>query len=225
MVRKRIFGIILLPILLLSSCNKQKPLRSDIANFIASFSLQESMNTYREAGYESIKISILDGTYRKEIDKVDYNIKDEDNLSYVHNLSIYDQDDQLISQKVNMIEKQGDKYVHTLDGVSEDYTVQQCSDLIKTFFYIDEPMDGYHDYGMYYGDYVASSARTLQDYVKIDEDNELYVFEIHQKDTSKGKDVYEKYTVNKLGMLSSLYSNFVNKSNSIEQTITVYNTL
>ena len=223
MVRSKIFGLFILPILLLSSCNRPKALRSDIAEFITSFSLQESMNTYREAGYESVKTSTIDGDYVKEVDKVDFNIKDESNISYLHVLTKYDRDNNITFTKTEKIEKSGDDYIHTLDGQSETYTVQQCADLVKTFFYVGEPMEGYHDYSIYYGDYVQSSAAYAQDSVTIDQDNKLYVFESDVRNDSQGQHLYQKYTVNQLGMLMYNHLDFTNQSNNIVQTITVYN--
>ena len=225
MVKKRIFGIFILPILLLSSCNKQRPLRSDIANFIASFSLQEAMNIYKETGYEDVQIMTVDGEYEKTIEKLDFNIKDEENITFTHSQIIYDEENNITSSKLETIRKVGEEYIHTLDDKGDVYTINQCASLIKTFFYKSEPIEGYHDNAIYFGDYIQSAARYLQDHVTIDLDNELYIYEYHVKNANA--DNYEKYSVDKYGMLTDFYLNMNNlkTGNKGERTISVYNNL
>ena len=222
MVRRSFIGFIYLPILLLSSCgSNQEELRSDIAQFITSFSVDESIKAYQEAGYLSTREMYIDGVSTVEIEKVDFNIKDMKNMTYLHTLDITE-DGELTTSRIQKIEVVDTKYMYTLDDSTSEVDLDFALSIINTFFYLQEPVEGYRVRGMYYGDYVKETALIMQNAVTIDTENDLYVESFRQVDESIGMDITMTFKVNRLGMLEVNEQKFINKSNWIEQTITVY---
>ena len=208
---------------LLLSCTGRK-LRSDIAEFIASFSLTDSVQAYLEAGYTSIKIEVIDEEETKTVEDFSFNVRDIENPIYSYDTKIYKNG--TLSSSVNEhIEIENSKYYLVKNEVKEEYSLEQCHLLVQNFFYKEVMLDGsYHVQGMYYGDYVQQSAEYYQDYITINIEEDLYIYEVDRNSVVEDKEVkmYEKYSVNKLGMLNTLQSEMVNGANSIKQNITVY---
>ena len=78
---------------------------------------------------------------------------------------------------------------------------------------------------MYYGDLILETARDLQEFIEIDQENEWYIFYHFTKGKVEGKaaSVEQYYSVNKLGMLVKNISKQVNGVNYINQEINVFN--
>lgn len=223
MVKNRSLIGLVLPILLLTSCGSRNDgLRSDIADFIASFSLDKSIVEYQEAGYESIREMHISNKVTIEVEKVDFNIKDMSNLSYVHTLvtTIDGEEDSSRIQKIEVVDS---KYMYTLDEDTHEVDIEYALTIVNTFFYIQEPIDGYRVRGMYYGDYIKEIASTMQDAITIDQENKLLIDSFRQIDESQGMDITTTLKVNKLGMLVSNEQKFISHNDWITQNITVYN--
>ena len=133
MVRKSIIGLTLLPILLLASCQK-KSLRSDIAEFIASFSLQDSIAEYQEAGYEKTTEVVEEKGTSKEVEKVDFNVKDDSAISYNYSYKSY-VDDVLDKENFITITTEDNKYFYKSESEEKEITKDEVNSIVITFFY------------------------------------------------------------------------------------------
>ena len=89
-MKRRIIALFLCAIPLLTSCRKTPSLRSDIAQFVASFSLNEARKTYLESGYERVDISYEQDKTIRAIETLDFNIKDLENISYSYSYKVYE---------------------------------------------------------------------------------------------------------------------------------------
>ena len=209
---------------LLSSCNK-KELRSDIKEFVASFSLSESIETYKHAGYISKKETFKDGVKTLENISLNFDVRDMENPSYEYKkiTKINDGDEQILEKSLTKIENK----IYFLETNKEavEYSIEQVQNLILDFFYTETLLEGsYHCNGMYYGDLVLETARDFQEFVTIDADNSLYVFYHLKKMTVEEKDssIEQYYSVNKLGMLVKNISNQSKGEDYIKQEINVF---
>ena len=134
MVKRRIIGLFTLPILLLNSCNQQS-LRSDIKQFIASFSLEESIKEYQEAGYDSFEIITVEGEGVERIEEsISFNVK-EDSPNYYHYLHKEYVNDELMIHKFIDIEEVNDKLIYHSDEIdSKEITTSDMSNIVIKFF-------------------------------------------------------------------------------------------
>lgn len=210
-------------VLLLSSCAKE--LRSDIKEFVASFSLSESMSTYKHAGYTSVKISEVDGVKTEENISLSFNTLDEENLSYTFTKKTKINDgEENIFQKF-LTKNDGKYFLNETDKEPVEYSVDQINLLVQEFFYKNVMYEGtYHCNGMYYGDLILETIQELQGFVEIDQEKECYIFSHKTSGKVDGKDssVEQYYSVNKLGMLVQNISKQSYGSNYINQEINVF---
>lgn len=210
---------------LLSSC-ALKALREDIKEFIKSFSLEESVKAYKVAGYTEENIVITNGVINKTLTTLNFDISDVTSPKYHKNTKTY-VGEELEREKDEYIEQVEDKfYFHQNDEVAE-YDLLQCHDLVKSFFYQQVEAEGtYHLRGQYYGDYILQSCSSFQNFITIDNEKELYIFEASQIKAAKNGErvnVHQKYEVNKLGMLVTNYVEMISPSTSSYITIEVFN--
>ena len=107
-----------------------------------------------------------------------------------------------------------------------EFSIAEIENLIRDFFYTKTMYEGsYHSNGMYYGDLILETCMDLQEFIKIDQENEWYIFHHQTKGKVDGKaaSVEQYYSVNKLGMLVKNISKQVNGVNYINQEINVFN--
>ena len=208
---------------LLSSCGKE--LRSDIKDFVASFSLSESMSEYKHAGYTNVKETFKDGVKTLENTTLNFNVTDVENIEYhLKTITKIDEGEEKIYEK--FISKNEDKYL--LNETEKDpveYSVENINLLVQDFFYKATMYEGgYHYNGMYYGDLILETAKDLQEFVQIDAENELYVFHHLTKGKVEGvsSSVEQYYSVNKLGMLVKNISKQSKGNDYINQEINVF---
>lgn len=210
-------------VLLLSSCAKQ--LRSDIKEFVASFSLSESMSTYKHAGYTSVKISEVDGVKTEENISLSFNTLDEENLSYSFTKKTKINDgEENIFQKF-LTKNDGKYFLNETDKEPVEYSTSQINLLVQEFFYKNVMYEGtYHCNGMYYGDLILETIQELQGFVEINQEKEWYIFSHKTSGKVDGKDssVEQYYSVNKLGMLIQNISKQSYGSDYINQEINVF---
>ena len=211
-------------ILLLTSCGERK-LRSDIDKFITSFSLQDAVASYLEAGYESVRTQTGGEVETKEEIFLSFNVKDASHPQYKKETKKYE-NNVLKSDVVEEIKEDDSGFIFAItDREDMRYTLEECHDVIKTFFYKESLFDGtYNVQGMYYGDYLKQVAPGLQDYVTIDEENQLYIMEYSKDEKINGYNAHveQKYSVNKLGMLEKNHFIVTRDEEKIEQNITVF---
>lgn len=210
-------------VLLLSSCAKE--LRSDIKEFVASFSLSESMSTYKHAGYTSVKISEVDGVKTEENISLTFNTLDEENLSYsfTKKTKINDGEENIFEKFLT--KNDGKYFLNETDKEPVEYSIDQINLLVQEFFYKNVMYEGtYHCNGMYYGDLILETIQELQGFVEINQEKEWYIFSHKTSGKVDGKDssVEQYYSVNKLGMLIQNISKQSYGSNYINQEINVF---
>ncbi len=209
---------------LLTSCSPAE-LRSDIKDFVASFSLSESMSTYVHAGYTSNKITVFSGVTRHIDETLEFDMSDPENPVYefTKSLKVGDYEPEISK---NFLKKEEGK-IYFVEGDKEpvEYTSNQISLLIQDFFYKETLYEGtYHARGMYYGDLILETARELQGFITINDAKTELIFEHNSKGKVDGKnaEVKQKYSVNPLGMLIKNHVEQVNGDESIIQDIEVY---
>ena len=196
----RKISLLLLPISLIASCSNQGEIRSDIKEFISGFSLTESMEIYKEAGYHSTLESVVSNVKTNEYDEVNFNIRDDANISYIHTLTTYINEELSSSESETIVTEDG-RYIHTRNGVSDEYTASDCSKLVRTYFYRSEPVEGFHDYAMYYGDYITGVALRLQSAMTVDKDNNTLILEYTINDSANDAKIEQIIKVSQVGML------------------------
>lgn len=218
-MNKKHIATLLLAIPLLISCSKNIPLRSDIENFIASFSLETAMQEYREVSYISRKIQFIDNVRTRTETTLDFNVKNIENgeIYYHKNVKVLDDDILRQETEINII-KENDKYFYTINNEKYEKTIDECLDIIEDFFFEETMTDYYHYNGNYYGDLVLETCRYNQDFVTIDQEKELYILsytregdsgvEIDGQNVNKHYYLEQNYSVNKLGMLVSNHINY-----------------
>ena len=223
-MKLRYLAASLLTMSLLSSCAK-KELRSDIKDFVASFSLSESMLAYKHAGYTSEKESFIDGVKTNENTTLNFNILDEENPEYhLKTITKTNDEDEKVYEK--FLSKNEEKiYLNETEKEPVEYSINDVKLLVQDFFFTEVLLEGtYHCYGMYYGDLVLETARDFQEFVTIDQENELYELHYFTKGKGNGKPstLEQYYSVNKLGMLVKNISKQANGDNYINQEINVF---
>ena len=162
-------------VLLLSSCGNT--LRSDIKEFVASFSLSESMLAYKHAGYTSVKVSVIDGTKTEENIELSFNTLDEENIQYsfTKTTKINDGEENIFEKFLT--KNEGQYFLNETNKDPVEYSLSDINLLIQDFFFTNTMYEGtYHSNGMYYGDLIKETAGDLQGFVEIDTENEWYIF-------------------------------------------------
>lgn len=188
---------------LLTSCNKIQ-IRSDIAEFIASFSLEDSVRAYLEGGYEQTSITTTNDEVVKEVETLSFNVKDNQKPQYEKKILKY-KNDVLESEIKEEIVIQNDKYYFIDSDGTHEYTLQECHDKVEKFFYEQSSFEGtYHYRGMYRGDYIKQGIEYFQPYATVSEDKSLLTFDISEDNFDENGLKYHinsVYSVNTLGML------------------------
>ena len=224
-------SIIVLPLVmisLLTGCKETRHLRSDIKQFIASFSLNEARKIYLDAGYTREDISFENGQKIKNIETLTFNIKDLENISYDYQNLRYVNDVLDEDRSVhNYVYKELGEYYYTNGTSSNRITKEKIvNNYVTTFFYRNE-VEGVHSNGMYSGDTIKNLIYDLQKFVTIDQENNLFIYDMPwgEKKDVDGYDFEERWVVNSLGMTDSCYIFQSNGKVSMQTNITVYNNI
>lgn len=221
-MKKFLFPVILL--ITLSSCSTKPELRADIKEFISKFSLIEAMDTYKKGGYIK-EIEEINGE-KKTLERIEmeFSYLDAAHPSYTKTTTKFVDDVESSKEEVEFVEIESKYYVST-NGELKESSLEECSELIKNFFYEKTQIEGeYHTQGMYYGDYILQVAPMLQNYITIDQDQELYLYNYETEGIQEGEKVtYEQhYSVNKMGMLVENHAHVQSKNNSRKTDVVVH---
>ncbi len=220
-MKRRIFALFITAISLLTSCQKGPSLRSDIAKFIASFSLKDARAVYLEAG--SFRTDLEGDVYVEE--RYDFNIKDLSIVSYSYSKKTY-RSGVLSEEVIAYTEKVEDKYIYHYSGYEDvTYTaVSIVNNLVTKFFYT-ASLDEIHQGGMYVGDTLKSVLNQIQDCVSIDEENDLLIYNKPSTIQDTPLEFEQTMVVDSLGMLVSNDAVSTNGTTTRTTHIEVYNVL
>lgn len=198
-MKRRILPFTLLAVSLLS-CN-QVQLRSDISDFIASFSLASSLEKYRESRYLLTITSVEGSDTIYQEDNFSFNVKDDENITYKFT-SVKKKNGEVFSSITEEIKKSGDEYYYYKNDEDPiEKTVSEIkNDYIKKFFYKDSSLDIYTQ-GMYIADWLKSVIVDIQDCVTIDQEKHQLTYNKPRELKDNELDFEEIMVVDSLGMI------------------------
>lgn len=198
-MKRRILPFTLLAVSLLS-CN-QVQLRSDISDFIASFSLVSSLEKYRESKYLLTITSVEGSDTIYQEDNFSFNVKDDENITYKFS-SVKKKNGEVLSSINEEIKKSGDEYYYYKnDEEPIEKTVSEIkNDYIKKFFYKDSSLEIYTQ-GMYIADWLKSVIVNIQDCVTIDQEKHQLTYNKPRELKDNELDFEEIMVVDSLGMI------------------------
>ena len=198
---KRRFITILIPVIsLLTSCARNN-LRSDIIDFIASFSVDLAMEHYPVGSYKRVDISIENNVTSKVVTEMSMSRVNDDNLAYDFSKITYEGE----VEKSNIhryIEKNNEKYFYVSEDGKVEKNIEQVKALTLEFFYTSST-EGIYTGGMFMGDAFREILPDIQDNVTIDSENKLLVYSYTKVMTDENKQVTIEQTVSldEYGML------------------------
>ena len=222
-MKRRFFTPLLVVISLLTSCN-DRTLRSDIKEFIASFSISEARSHYLESGYVEEITSVNQTTTTRVREEFNFNIKDLENITYSHTYVRYDNDELIESHDRRVIKKE-EQYYLVYDEQESEITSQNIISLYITMFFYRSSLEEYYSIGMYIGDTIKTIIYDMQDFVTIDNEANTFTYDIPfgvQKDQA-GYDFEEILVVDQYGMVKSCNIRQTNTIVELTKSITVYN--
>ena len=196
-MKRRYIALLIPTISLLTSCMKS-PLRSDIIEFIASFSIELAMQNYTHATYTREDISIENDVTSIIVKKMTIN---RDDLAYDYIEKTHEEDKETSSVH-RYIEKREEKYFYITESEETERSKEQVNDLINNFFYTSSK-EGIYTGGMFMGDAFREILPDIQDLVTIDSENKLLVYSYvnTMKDDNKEVVITQTVTLDEYGML------------------------
>ena len=199
-MKRRFITLFISVISLLTACARNN-VRSDIKEFIASFSIDLAMQNYPAASYKREEISIENDVTSKVITMMSFNRKDAHNLAYDYT-SITLEDEVEKSHIHRYIEKKDNKYLYFSENETLEKNEEQVNSIIDKFFYTSS-LEGIYTGGMYMGDNFKDIIPDIQDLVTIDDENKLLVYSYVNLMSDQNKEVKITQTVSldQYGML------------------------
>ena len=196
-MKRRYIALLIPTISLLTSCMKS-PLRSDIIEFIASFSIELAMQNYTHATYTREDISIENDVTSIIVKEMTIN---RDDLAYDYIEKTHEEDKETSSVH-RYIEKREEKYFYITESEETERSKEQVNDLINNFFYTSSK-EGIYTGGMFIGDAFREILPDIQDLVTIDSENKLLVYSYvnTMKDDNKEVVITQTVTLDEYGML------------------------
>ncbi|MBQ8293637.1 MAG: hypothetical protein IJX78_07560 [Bacilli bacterium] len=209
-----LLGLIIVSLLFLSCCSMEIP-EGEIKDFVLGFDYDKSFEETKVA--ESLMVSSIykDGVLEGTITTYTYIDHSESLYHYSKTVvsgSYYgtglDQFDYYLKETISYIDENGNAIAYEkTDGKIEEltYSPSDIEYLINSFFYT-KLEAGYHQGGMYYGDYIsANCGKYYECFSLIDEVTLQYQINTSSKDENKQEVItMHKYTVNELGMMLNL---------------------
>ena len=198
---KRRFVAIIIPVISLLTACARSNIRSDIKEFIASFSIDLAVENYQVASYSREDISIENEVTSKIVTTMSIDRKNKDNLAYDYQTITYENND-VKNQEHRYIEKNNEKYFYYTEEGNYEQTSEQVDSLINGFFYTSSK-EGIYTGGMFMGDAFREILPNIQDLVTIDSENKLLVYSYVNVMNEKNKEVRIEQTVtlDEYGML------------------------
>ena len=202
-MKRRLFTTILILVTtLLNSCN-QKEIRSDIAEFIASFSVEEAVEAYKKTKMEKVQ-NIDDGENITKITQtIVFDVSDANNPLYESVTKTYVNEELTTTSSLFLKQENGNYYI-VLNGQESLSTLEKNHEIVREFFYKDVYLDGtYHEGGYYYGDMIRGSIEDYQNFITVDNENATLTFSRCVNQTSNGVDVKRcsRFILDNLGMM------------------------
>ena len=196
-MKRRYIALLIPTISLLTSCMKS-PLRSDIIEFIASFSIELAMQNYAHATYTRQDISIENDVTSIIVKEMTIN---RDDLAYDYIEKTHEEDEETSSVH-RYIEKREENYFYITESEETERSKEQVNDLINNFFYTSSK-EGIYTGGMFMGDAFREILPDIQDLVTIDSENKLLVYSYvnTMKDDNKEVVIAQTVTLDEYGML------------------------
>lgn len=215
----------------LTSCKKEIP-DGEIKDFVLNFDYDKSYENTLIAD-SLIESSIYkDGVLEGSISI--YTYIDHSNLKYHYSKTIVsgiyygtgvDQFNYKTKETISYINEDGNAIAYEkTDGKIEemDYSPSDIEYLIKQFFYT-ELESGFHQGGMYYGDYITvNCARYYECFSLLDEKTLQYQINTKSMDENRKEIItMHKYTVNENGMIKNLSTKTMYRLNMDTYTETI----
>ena len=199
-MKRRYIALIIPTISLLTSCLKSE-LRSDIVNFIASFSIDLAIENYPAAKYTREDISIENNVTSKIKTEMSISRKDIDNLTYDYQEITYENEVEKKSIH-RYIEKREEKYFYINESGAVEKNKEEINDLLNNFFYTSST-EGIYTGGMFMGDAFREILPDIQDLVTIDSENKLLVYSYVNlmQEENKEVEISQSVTLDQYGML------------------------
>ena len=199
-MKRRFIGLLIPVMSLLIAC-KNHNIRSDIKEFIASFSSDLAIENYPAASYTREEISIENSVTSKVVTTMSIDRKNPDDLAYDYTQISYENDEQKNSVH-RYIEKNNDQYFYITESQTLQRDYEQVNDLINSFFYT-SVTEGIHTGGMFMGDSFRDILPDIQDLVTIDSENKLLVYSYERLISEQNKEVKinQTVTLDQYGML------------------------
>ena len=199
-MKRRNIAIIIPVISLLTSCARNN-VRSDIQEFIASFSIESAVSTYVKASYSREDISIENGATSKIKTTMSIDRQNEENLLYDYQRITLEEEAET-SNVHRYVEKKENKYFYITEEYSEEKTKDEVNDLLDTFFYTSST-EGIYTGGMFMGDAFREIIPDIQDLVTIDSENKLLVYSYvnRMKEDEREVRIEQTVTLDQCGML------------------------
>ena len=225
-MNRRIIALPIVAISLLSSCSNVPDLRSDIAEFITSFSYDESTKVYLDCGYVREDISHeKTGEVITVKESISINVKNKDNLVYDYRY-LKSIDNVEKENKHYYISKSNDHYLYYNGGENPVSKSEQevRVELITKFFYTVE-FEGTHTGAMYIADSLLGILPNIQRYVTINKEDETLTYDkpFGPSEAAEGYEFSELLVVDKYGMTKSCDIYQTNGITSLKTTIKVTN--
>lgn len=225
-----LIGILVLLLISLAGCNKEIP-EGEIKDYVLNFNYD---NSYKETKVaESIMVSSLykDGVLEGTI--TTYTYIDHSDLMYHYSKTIVsgsyfgtgiDEFNYYLKETISYIDESGNAVAYEkTDGKVEtlSYSPSDIEYLINLFFYT-KLEAGYHQGGMYYGDYILANCGKYYDCFSLLDDFTLqYQINTLSKDENRQEVItMHKYNVNEFGMVLNLSTKTMYRLNTDTYTET-----
>lgn len=223
-------GFFIISLLLLASCNNKIP-DGAIKDFVLNFDYDKSFETTKIA--DSIMVSSIykDGVLEGMITTYTY-IDHTDKLYHYSKTTVsgtyfgtgIDQFNYKTNETISYIDEDGNAVAYEkTDGQIKtmSYAPSDIEYLINSFFYT-KLEAGYHQGGMYYGDYInANCGKYYECFSLLNEKTLQYEINTISKDENKQEVVtMHKYTVNENGMVLKLSTKSMYRLNTDTYTET-----
>ena len=199
-MKRRFITLFISVISLLTACARNN-VRSDIKEFIASFSIDLALENYKHASFSREEISNENNVVSKIVTEMVIDRTNANDLAYDY-LKVTYEDNEEKSRLHHYISKNDEKYFYFTEDGSSEKTSEEVNALINGFFYTSSN-EGIYLGGMFMGDSFREIIPDIQDLVTIDSENKLLVYSYVNlmRDQNKEVRIVQDVTLDQYGML------------------------